>query len=176
MNQLLLDLQPSPSEYRTIPLSRGQTALVDTEDYERLNRWSWFADWNPLLKGFYAKRTIKIDGKKHSVYMHREIMRAPKGIEVDHRVPHTTLDNRKQNLRLCTHAENGRNQGIPSHNTSGFKGVHLDRSRGKWVAQIKIHRKNKHLGRFATAEEAYSAYVEAGRELHGEFANSGSQS
>ena len=70
--------QPLNKLYRFIPLTQGQIAIVDLEDFERLSQWVWFAMWNPHTRGFRAART---EERRH-VYMHQEIM-GFKG--VDHR-------------------------------------------------------------------------------------------
>jgi HNH endonuclease/AP2 domain len=74
------------------------------------------------------------------------------------------------NLRSATQAQNTYNQRLKAKNTSGFKGAHWDISRNKWVAYITANRKRKHLGYFATAEDAHQAYCAAAKSLHGEFA------
>jgi len=89
--------------------------------------------------------------------------------EVDHR-NQTRDDNRIDNLREATHAQNGWNAGKRSHNASGFKGVSFDKRDRRWVAEIRHHGKRECLGYFDTPEEAHAAYVEAAHRLHGEFA------
>lgn len=101
--------------------------------------------------------------------MHREIMNAPDGVQVDH-INGDSLDNRKINLRLCTNAENLRNRGKQINNTSGYKGVCWSVRKQKWQAQIKVDRKAKFLGNFETPEDAARAYDAAAKKYHGEFA------
>lgn len=79
-------------------------------------------------------------------------------------------DNRFSNLREATHVENSRNSRKPSNNTSGFKGVRLDKRWNRWVAEIRTDGKRKSLGRFDTPDEAYAAYCAAAEEYHGQFA------
>lgn len=76
-------------------------------------------------------------------------------------------NNRFDNLRVANGSQQKWNKGLGKRNTSGHRGVNW--SRGKWVAQIKIHRVQRYLGRFDTAEGASLAYEKAARELHGEF-------
>jgi len=80
-------------------------------------------------------------------------------------------DNRIENLRIATPAQNAANAKTPCHNTSGAKGV-LPAKNGKWMARIKDHKKLRHLGTFATFEDAKAAYVRAAKEIFGEFAYS----
>ena len=83
-----------------------------------------------------------------------------------------SLDNRKSNLRICTHAQNSKNLKVRKDNTSGFKGVCFtkERWRGKrWCAYINSNNKRIGLGRFLTKEEAALKYNEAVEKYHGEF-------
>jgi AP2 domain len=161
--------QPTDPSYRYIPLTQGQVAIVDTDDYWRLIRFFWCAWWNPTAKSFYAVRNTRVDGNKTTIYMHREIMKAKQGEEVDHVNRELTLDNRKKNLRFATHAQNTQNSGKHSDNRSGYKGVTLGKGKNKWIAQIQANRYHIYLGEFPTKELAYAAYCAAARELHGEF-------
>lgn len=92
----------------------------------------------------------------------------PEGMMIDH-INGDPWDNRITNLRLATNSQNGMNRKTPKTNTSGFKGVTFNRASGKYVAQIKVRSKQIHLGYFGTAEEAHSAYVDAGANVHGDF-------
>lgn len=89
---------------RKIKLTQGKYALVDNEDYERVSQFKWTAEKCSKSENYYARnRTI-------NTKMHRLIMGIGKSsLVVDH-VNHKTLDNRKQNLRVCTQAENLRNR------------------------------------------------------------------
>lgn len=170
MNQSELDPQPVVQSYRLIPLTQGQFAIVDQEDFDWLNQWKWCASWSPDSQSFYAMRMTNEGGKRTSVYMAREIKHAPKGVLVDH-VSRVTLDNRRFNLRFASKGDNQHNQKKRKTNTSGFKGVSWDSVNNKWVAQIQINWKNKKLGRFDNIEDAAEAYRQAARQLHGEFAS-----
>ena len=148
----------------------GQVAIVDAEDFERLNQFKWQAHRIPDTQSFRAARnSSRKDGKRCLIYMHREVMKAPMGALVDHR-HHNTLDNRKSQLRLANRSQSQCNRKIPTNNTSGFKGVSWYKAGEKWSAQIQIHGKQKHLGYFLSAEDAHEAYKVAAIELHGNFA------
>jgi hypothetical protein len=84
---------------------------------------------------------------------------------------HDTLDNRRGNLRGCSHAENMRNQKIHSSSKSGLKGVWWNKIRSKWQAQIEVGGIKKHLGLFLSSQDAARAYDTAAKEFHGEFAH-----
>jgi hypothetical protein len=80
-------------------------------------------------------------------------------------------DNRIENLRLATNAQNLANRGKTKSNTSGFKGVYLHNQTKRWVASIKHLGKKYNLGCFSTPEEAHEAYKQASLKLNGEFAH-----
>jgi hypothetical protein len=151
--------QPVNESYRLIPLTQGQNAIVDAEDWEELSRWNWRACWSKNTKSFYAYRAKNIP-------MHVYIMRG-QNHRVDH-INHDTLDNRKKNLRRCTLSQNKVNSGPQRNSTSGFKGVYSDGD--KWMAQIRKGRKLHYLGSFKDIREAALIYNAKAKELHGEFA------
>lgn len=150
---------------KQIYLSQGKFATVDDADFEHFNQWKWTANRGGARStSWYALR--KENGK--NIQMHRQIINAPDGMQVDH-INRDGLDNRRENLRLCTNAENGRNRAMKSNSISGFKGV--CRFRDKWQAQIGINRVNIYLGVFADPIDAAKAYDQAAIELHGPYAN-----
>ena len=82
-------------------------------------------------------------------------------------------DNRLCNLRLATGSDVRARARLRRDNSSGLKGVHWAAARGRWVASIQRDGHKQYLGRFRTKEEAHAAYIKAARDLHGEFANTG---
>lgn len=150
-----------------IPLSQGLFALVDGEDYQRLAKYKWYAQKDG--NRFYACRNKKNNGKSTKVTMHREIMRSLPFLFIDH-VNGSGLDNRKQNLRLCTNRENSYNQKPREKGTSKYKGVSWKENKSKWCAQISVKSKKKHLGYFDNEINAAKAYDVAAQEYAGEFA------
>lgn len=121
-----------------------------------------------IVKG-YAVRTDRSGPKQKTVSLHRLIARAMPGIEVDH-VNGDKLDNRRSNLRLCSRAENNRNQSTARSNKIGLKGVSWHTASQSYVAQICVDRKKIHLGCFACPETAAAIYDLAARKFHGAFA------
>ena len=112
-------------------------------------------------------RQICLDG---SIYLEHRMAwlhvygEHPQGA-LDHR-DRCRTNNRIANLRMVTGSENQQNRAIPRNNTSGFKGVCWDKSRGKWLACIAVNSRLKNLGRFTTPEAAFAAYQIAASELH----------
>jgi hypothetical protein len=158
--------------YREIPLTQGQVAIVDAADYEWLSQWSWWADWNNNAKLFYAVRAEHSCKGFHKIYMHRQILGLERGDprRADHREPLKTLDNKRENLRLATVAENGHNRGKNRNNTTGYKGVILHKNSGLYRAEIMVNRKRIYLGYFEKVEDASDAYKAAALEYHKGFA------
>lgn len=87
--------------------------------------------------------------------------------DIDH-INGDRADNRWCNLREATRSQNNANARARATNTSGFKGVTWKKSHCKWLAQISVNGKHKHLGHF---ERAFIAYCFAAWKYHGEFAN-----
>ena len=148
-------------EISLIPLTQGKYAIVDTEDYAFLMRWKWHASQGTST--WYAERMEK--GTK--LKMHRAIMNVPKGMDIDHR-NHYGLDNRRQNIRVCTRTQNQQNQRPTVGCTSKYKGV--SRESGKWRSRICIHNRNISLGAYESEIAAARVYAEKAKELFGEFA------
>lgn len=164
---------PPSEDYRLIPLTQGQFAKVDAIDYWWISQWKWCAQWSKFSRSYYAMRAnVNQDGTRSLCSMHRQILGLERGDKRlgDHINAHDTLDNRRSNLRIATPAQNAHNSRKHSHNTSGYKGVSLDKRKGRWYAHIKAGDVRRRLGYFDTPEAAHAAYCAAARELHGEFA------
>jgi hypothetical protein len=113
---------------------------------------------------------INLDGKRYQSHRlaWQIIYKTIPEHEIDH-INGNKLDNRICNLRLATRAENQRNVKLRKDNTSGYKGVCLDKSKNKWKAQASIAGVLKHLGLFETPELAATAYKNFTKLNHGEF-------
>lgn len=149
---------------REIQLTRGFVTIVDDEDFARFGGSSWHAYPNnradhPRLIKWYAR------SKRHGI-LHRAILDAPAGLQVDH-INGDSLDNRRANLRLCTHAQNMQNRWYRT-SCVGYRGVQPKKRRFR--AQIFTGGRHLRLGTFADPIEAARAYDAAARRLHGEFA------
>ena len=156
-----------------IPLTRGQRALVDEDDYDRLSSFKWMALKDPHGESRYcAGRTVTVaPWVKSLILMHREVLGVgPEEKRVVDHINGDPLDNRKSNLRLATLSQNCRNSVRPKNNTSGFKGVDFNKDSQLWRARIHTDEGRVHLGYFDAPEKAYAAYCEAAIKFHGEFA------
>src|SRR5690606_30033579 len=166
-----------------------KVAIVDDEDFERLSRYKWF-----YHDQGYAARSAWVNGKRRTIYMHREIMQPPKGAQIDHvngkrrgvfmhrqimqppkdlEVDHINgdkLDNRRSNLRIVTRQQNRFNERPRKGTSSKYKGVSWYKQTRRWEAYIKINGKKKRIGYFNDEIEAALAYDRAARELFGEYA------
>ena len=172
------------------------TVLYDAEDHDKASDHRWYVRLDSNHKFYVYTSILHPDGgwyyrpggsvacssrgkrdrrgererSRTSLPMHRLIMDAPKGMDIDH-INGNPLDNRKSNLRICTRAENMRNRGAQKNNTSGYKGVGWCKHRKKWHAQIKHNGKQIYIGRYKDKEEAARAYDAKAKELHGEYAH-----
>jgi hypothetical protein len=134
-------------------------ALIDLEDFEKVNTYSGTFYASLDSQNIYAKITLYLgmdeNGKsKNSTARLSRIILDTRGYNnvVDH-INGNTLDNRKENLRSTTRANNLKNrQKNNKNNTTGYRNVcEVD---GKFIVQLQINGKNKVLDRFDTLEEA----------------------
>jgi hypothetical protein len=157
---------------KTIPLTQGKFAIVDDEDFEYLNQWKWHAVKMHNL--YYAAHVnVAYGSKRENVFMHRLILKTPKGLFVDHR-DRNGLNNQKDNLRNCTNQQNMQNRKISYKNKYGYKGIQLVKS-GRWIAHISVNGTNQHIGTYDTPEQAARAYDNKAVEIYGEFARTNFQ-
>ena len=142
-----------------VALGRGAFALIDATDAALVGERCWTL----------SRRANKLYATSRGVYLHRVILGAPRGQEVDH-INGDGLDNRRSNLRLCNRSENARNATRHFDGASGFKGVCRNKNGKRWLAQIFRNGSTARLGVFDTAEDAARAYDRASVRLDGEFA------
>ncbi len=157
---------------KLIPLTQGKFAIVDAEDYDELSQYKWYAKKGNST--YYAGRGVRVykNGKYvgvRQILMHRVMTKAPKGMLVDHR-NHNGLDNRRENMRVCTREQNSHNQ-LPYRGTScRYKGVTKHKRDGVFEVNIRYNGKLNYIGRFKDADDAAKAYDKKAKELFGEFA------
>lgn len=143
---------------------KGKWAIIDKEDFDKIKDYKWSFDQDS-----HAVTKTKVPHET-SLRMHRLIMDAPKGMVVHHK-NHDTLDNRKENLVICTQRQNSKHQfkrkGIHS---SQYKGVSWSKTRKKWQCMIKCDYNPITLGLFEIEEDAAKCYDYNAIKLFGEFA------
>lgn len=148
---------------REIPLTKGLVALVDDADHARVSARKWHAA--VMQRSAYARNGHE--------FLHRFILSAPAGLEVDH-INGDGLDNRRSNLRLATRQQNSANS-APHPKPRGhsrFRGVSRYTRPGysRWMAYITVSGKHIRLGYFTSEEEAARCYDAAARKHFGAFA------
>ncbi len=151
--------------------SLGKFSIVDDEDYEKFSIYRWYAH-----KDTTGLRAVRKQNNK-TIYLSREIMNAGKNTYVDH-INHNTLDDRKENLRICNASQNMMNRSKQKNSKYKYKGIHRSFKKYKmtkpYAAQIKIqvNGKKKHIYSkdYKTVEEAAKAYDELAIKYFGEFA------
>ncbi len=154
---------------KKIPLTKGLVAIVDEDDYEILSHFKWYSVGHPG-KYYAAYYGGKNNGYPQHIRMHRVILNAPNGIEVDH-INGDRLDNRRINLRLGSRAENACNRGkfnVITH--SRYKGVTFHKRDRIWQGTICTNGNHVHLGYFKSEQEAATAYNIAAITYHGKYA------
>ena len=156
---------------------KGQEVLVDDEDFDRVTALAWHLTV-PRHGRRYVRHGDRIkteNGPKVvAISLHRFILGHKPGMVVDH-INGNPLDNRKSNLRFCTHQQNNANAVKRVPGTSRFKGVtwkkpYGSHHEGRWLARIRVNGNLIYLGQFKVEEHAYAAYCKAAVKYFGEFA------
>jgi len=145
---------------KKVPLGNDQFAIVDDDDFERVNQYQWRAH-----KGGNSDEHIYAVTR---LRMHRLILNAPPGMYVDH-INGDTLDNRKSNLRLCTTAQNQQNA-RPRRGSSKYKGVSYNSRKKRWLGAFMANGKTYYVGCFKSEDECAKAVDEKRKEVCGDFA------
>lgn len=144
--------------------AKGQPIVIDAADFDLVKNYTWHIS----AKG-YAVTNLRIDKSKRTVlFMHRLLMSAPFGQQIDHKNGYRN-DNRRSNLRYATARQNSINRKIQKTNTSGFVGVHYYKKYDKWLANISVNYKRIHLGYFTNLQDAIIARQEAEVKYFGDF-------
>ena len=138
-------------------------SLVDKEDYEKIKNTKWHLySWN--LNNGYAQGHMN----NKLILMHKYLMNDNEDL-IDH-INNNRLDNRLSNLRKSCDFLNNYNRTKTKNSSSKYFGVHYDKSRKKYMAQIIKDGKHYSIGRFENEEEAAKARDKKAIELYGDFA------
>lgn len=161
-------------EYGIGYTTKGEEFYFDLEDYNKIKDYCWRIH----NKGYVAcSINMGKDKSKKDLLMHILIMdgyddklNIKMNIEIDHKNGiDSRNDNRRFNLRECTHQENMCNYPIPSNNTSGVTGVSWCNTHKKWKAYITYKGKRKSLGYHNRFESAVKVRKEAEEKYFGEY-------
>lgn len=140
-------------------------------------------NWRELVSKYFAGAKnpncfyLKVGKRDGYVYvildkeirlLHRAVLNYYGKLTVDH-IDGNLLNNKTENLRICTQKENVRNRRIPKNNTTGFKGIYITKH-NTFASQIKVDGKNIHLGTYKLPQDAAKAYDEAAIKYFGSFA------
>jgi hypothetical protein len=145
--------------------SKGEEFYFDLEDYDKISYHCWYIETGGRLVARNGNHVTQLK-------FHRLVMGVtdPK-IEVDH-IDHNQVNNRKYNLRTCSHNDNMKNQKKQKNNTSGYAGVYFIKDAQKFLALIEHDGIVTRLGWFADKESALIARLKAEKLYYGEFAPS----
>lgn len=144
-------------DYYILVVNGGLNVLIDSDDYEKCKQYQWYL----ARDGRYFVSCVG----RTTIYLHRFIYgNIPEGYVVDH-INGDLLDNRKSNLRLCTHEENMRNS---SPRNGKYPGVNKTKY-GTWMTTLKVNQKYVLQKTFKTEEEAIQARIEAEEKYYGEY-------
>ena len=130
--------------------------LIDSEDVGKISTYRITHHKTAMY------RNAEIIIKRKRILLHRFLMNPLPGISIDH-INHNGFDNRKSNLRICTHQQNCFNRFYKG-------GISYAKRQKKWKAGIKKNGKHHHLGYFKNKEDALKARIDAEKRLFGEFA------
>lgn len=148
--------------------SKGEEFYFDLEDYDKIKDYCWYIN---------NRNYVCAKANNKQILLHRVVLQINDKYEVDHKHgEQSRRDNRKSNLRPCTHSNNMRNVGLRINNTSGVTGVHFDKNKQKWVVRIVIDGKRNVIGEYDNFEDAKRRRVEAEQKYYGEYSYDNSQS
>lgn len=137
-----------------------KSAIIDIEDVELCKQYKWCLTKDGYVLS-YKNNTF--------LYLHRLLLGAKNNEYVDH-INFNTLDNRKQNLRICTNAQNLQHRSkLTKINTSGYHGISFDKDKNRWQVEIQYNKKRKFIGYYKNIEDAIKARRQAEDKYYGEY-------
>lgn len=128
-----------------IKTKKGEVILIDKNDYNKICNYTWSIDSCGYPSAMFKSKKTRL---------HRILIDVPKGKVCDH-INQNKLDNRKANLRVTSYSKNTINAPIRKTNTSGYKGVSLDKRRGTYQVTVDRGDKRYYIGAFETALEGH---------------------
>ena len=154
-------------EYGIGYTSKGEKFYFDLEDYDLIKDYYWYITPNNYVCSVTNKKLVK---------MHRIVTNCPDNLIPDHIHGYDSRnDNRKSNLRIATSSQNSMNRKLQSNNSSGERGVYLNKNTNKWYAQITLNNKTINLGSYENFNDAVKTRQEAEEEYFGEYSYFNSQ-
>jgi len=152
--------------------------IIDTEDLIKFQKLAlaWHTIFIRGSNSYYGRCTQYLgtfDGKPkyYTIYAHQVVLNLfTDEYHIDHK-NHDTLDCRKENLRVSKLSENTKSRKTKNtNNSSGYRNVTWDKSRGKWIIQLQINGKNTMMGEFDDVHEAGKVAEELRKKYYGEYA------
>lgn len=136
-----------------------EKTYIDIEDVEKCKQYTWYLDLDKTSNKFYVRGVID---KNKNIALHRFLTNCPKDLRVDH-ADCNPLNNRKNNLRLCTDALNAQNRdgAYKTNKSCGLRNVTWDKHAKKWTVALFLNGKRKHIGQFMNLEEANQIAIQA---------------
>jgi hypothetical protein len=138
--------------------------IIDDEDWVKIKKFTWYILYNKNKNR--SVKCVSTNDREGNIKLHKLVT----GYKLTDHINGNPLDNRKSNLRDCSHAENMRNRGLHANNSSGFKGVSFHIKSNKFQVNIRIGGKPIYLGLYTHVKDAARAYNKAALKYHGEFA------
>lgn len=152
--------------YAILKLTKNQETKISLNSIEKVSKHKWYA-----LSRINNRFDAVAHFKRKTLYLSRYLLELETGnvLEADH-INGDCLDNRLENLRICTHKENTCNKGPSKNNKTGFLGVSWSSPMQKWRARVFVKGKEVMVGYFSSPEEAAKARLQKAKELYGDFA------
>lgn len=139
---------------------KGGFFLFDREDFPLVSKHTWHLG----KRGYPCMHK-----KRKKITLHRLLLPDTAGMDVDH-ISGDKMDNRRRNLRVCTHQQNMFNQKRRCTNTSGYTGVSFMKNVGRYEAYLHHDGKKMRLGLYADVREAAKARDRVAAARFGEYA------
>lgn len=150
----------------TIFFNDKTSFVIDSSDFQLVSKYTWFKGKRGYPTAHYSR---KLKASSRTFTLHRLLFGFPESGDIDH-IDGNKMNNRRENMRLCSHQQNMFNQKKRCTNSTGYTGVSFSKSAKKYEAYIHHNGKKKNLGLYRTAVEAAIARDKAALEYFGEYA------